>query len=166
VQVLQSALERNPDDRNAHLEMAKHLLKNDQARTDLINQHLARSYTINDNNHEARHLHAQFLFSSGKVGDAWSLFQVIGTNAPPEFRQRASESPISKRLPRFQGTIATLKATMAFIKTGGYVADIFTHASSTKPEIWRALRVGDTVSFSISFNRNGPVAFDITHASI
>jgi cold shock CspA family protein len=100
-----------------------------------------------------------------KVGDAWSLFEVIATTAPPEFRQRASESIISKRLPRFQGTIATLKATMAFIKTSGYVADIFAHASSTKPENWRNLRVGDAVSFYIRFSRNGPTAFDIIHTT-
>lgn len=58
--VLKDALERNPDDKTAHLEMAKHLLHNEPGRTDLINQHLSRSYLTNDNSHEARYQHAQF----------------------------------------------------------------------------------------------------------
>ena len=161
LQVLQTALERNPDDKAAHLEMAKHLLTHNAARTDLINQHLSRSYLTNDNNHEARHMHAQFMFATGKAGDAWSLFQLISVTAPSEFRQREEESQISKGLPRYQGTIATLKTTMAFIRSSVYTADIFAHSSGTKREVWRQLRAGDAVTFSIRFSRSGPVAVAI-----
>ena len=143
-QVLQSALDRNPDDWTAHLETAKHLISTDASRTELINQHLARSYTMNDNNHDARHLHAQFLFLIGRAGEAWSLFQVVDAVAPADFRQRASESIISARLPRYQGTIDAHKATMAFIKSSAYPASIFAHASNTKPEIWASLRAAAT----------------------
>jgi cold shock CspA family protein len=120
---------------------------------------------MNDNNHEARHLHAQFLFMTGKAGDAWSLFQVVDATAPADFRQRASDSIISTRLQRYQGTIGALKATMAFIKGPGYPADIFAHASNTKSEVWRSLRAGDDVSFNIRFSRSGPVAFDIRQSN-
>ncbi|MGE3066006.1 MAG: SIR2 family protein [Variibacter sp.] len=165
IEMLQSALDRNQDDRAAHLAMAKHLLAVEPLRTDTIQQHLARSYRVNDNNHEARSLHAQVMFMTGKTGDAWSLFQLLDASAPPDFRQRASESIVSEKLPRYQGTIATMKATVAFISCPAYPADIFAHARNTKPETWRALRPGDAVSLAIRFSRSGPAAFDIEFAN-
>ena len=165
IEVLESALARVPDDRAAHLAMAKQLLAAEPHRTDPILQHLARSHRINDHNHEARSLHAQVLFMSGKSGEAWSQFQVLDASAPPDFRQRASESIVSKQLPRYQGTVASARATMAFITSSAYPAQIFAHATNTKAEIWRTIRPGDAVSFAIRFNRSGPAAFDIEHVN-
>lgn len=165
IEMLESALARDPDDRAAHLAMAKHLLRAEPHRTEPILQHLARSHRVNDHNHEARSLHAQVLFMAGKLGDAWSQFQLLDATAPPDFRQRATESIVSKQLPRYQGTIATAKATIAFITFSGYPTQIFAHATNTKTDIWRTLRPGDSISFAIRFGRSGPAAFDIQHAN-
>jgi hypothetical protein len=165
IEMLESALARDPDDRAAHLAMAKHLFQAEPHRTETILQHLTRSHRVNDHNHEARSLHAQVLFMTGKFGDAWSQFQLLDATAPPEFRQRAAESIVSMRLPLYQGTIATAKATMAFITSSVYPDQIFAHATNTDAEIWHALRPGDAVSFAIRFSRSGPAAFDIQHAN-
>lgn len=165
IEMLDSALARDPEDRAAHLAMAKHLLQAEPHRTEPILQHVARSHRVNDHNHEARSLHAQVLFMAGKSGEAWSQFQLLDATAPLEFRQRAAESIVSTRLPRYQGTIATAKATMAFLTSSAYPDQIFAHATNTKPEIWSTLRPGDAVNFAIRFSRSGPAAFDIQHAN-
>lgn len=165
VEVLESALERNPSDKGAHLEMAKHLITKELQRRSLIDQHLAASYTLNDQNHEARYLHAQFFFLDGKVAEAAKLFQTIDATAPDDFRQRApaSNTIVTERLQRYRGTIANLRATIAFISTTAYPANIFSHQSATSRETWRSLRPGDAVTFEIRFNRSGPVAIDLAH---
>jgi cold shock CspA family protein len=165
MEVLRSALGRNSDDRSAHLEMAKHLMVNERGRVDLINQHLAHSYATNDHNHDARHLHAQYLFSIGRAQEARSLFAAIDASAPQEFRRRApaNDSIVSARLHRYTGTIATLKATMAFIRCAAYPNDVFAHSNDTRRELWRSLRAGDGVSFKVRFNRAGPVALELEH---
>ena len=163
LEVLQSALQRNPDDRLAHLEMAKHLIHEEPDRTEAINQHFALSYAPNDQHFEARHLHAQYLFLIGKPLDAQNLFSTIDRTAPMKFRRRAAtrDNIVSEQLPRHQGTIVTLKATMAFIHSAAYPTDIFAHANNTHHEIWRALRSGDGITFKLRFNRSGPVALGI-----
>lgn len=162
--VLQTALHRNPDDRLAHLELAKLLICEKPDGIQAINQHLARSYGPNDHNFEARHLHAQYLFLIGSPSDAQKLFQEINQTAPRHFRRRvsATDNVVSRKLKRYQGTIVTLKATMAFIQCSAYPADIFAHANDTRHEIWRLLRSGDGITFKLRFNREGPVALDIT----
>ena len=62
IQMLQSALGRDPSDHRAHLEMAKHLFRIEPDRSEVIQQHFLRSYAPNDQRFEARHLHAQYLF--------------------------------------------------------------------------------------------------------
>ena len=143
--------------------MAKHLIRAEPDRTEAINQHFALSYAPNDQNFEARHLHAQYLFLIGKPVDAQNLFSTIDRTAPVNFRRRAAatDSIVSGKLQRQQGTIVTLKATMAFIRCAAYTADIFAHANNTQHEIWRSLRSGDGITFRLRFNRSGPVALDI-----
>ncbi len=162
-EVLQSALTRNPDDKLVHLEMAKHLIRSEPDHAEVINQHFARSYAPNDDNFEARHLHAQYLFFTGKPEDAQTLFSMIDRIAPVPFRRRAAseDSIVSNKLGRYQGTIVTLKATMAFIRCSSYPADIFAHANDTENNVWRSLQNGDGITFKLRFNRSGPVALQI-----
>ena len=167
LKVLQEALHRNPDDRLAHLEMAKHLIRVESDHREAINQHFELSYIPNDQNFEARHLHSQYLFLIGRPVDAQNLFLKIDQTAPVNFRRRAAtkDSIVSGKLQRHQGTIVTLKATVAFILCPAYPADIFTHANDTQREIWRSLRSGDGITFKLRFNRSGPVAMDIKQQS-
>jgi len=164
-EVLRSAIERNPDDRMAHLEMAKYLLAKDPDRHLAIQQHLAKSYASNDHNYEARYLHAQYLFLTGSAYEAQQVFAQIDRHAPPHFRQRAPahDTIITSRLGRYTGTIASLKATIGFIQSAAYPARIFTHANDTPPLMWSSLRASDTVSFKVRFNRKGPIAVDVLH---
>ena len=165
LEMLQSALSRDPSDHRAHLEMAKYLFRIEPDRRDAIQQHFMRSYAPNDQRFEARHLHAQYLYLIGKSAESKELFSEIDRTAPSSFRRRAekSDSMVSRQLRRYQGTLVTIKATMAFIRCPAYPSDIFAHANDTQQEVWRTLRTGDGISFQVRFNRAGPVALDIKY---
>ena len=165
LEILQSALDRDPADHRAHLEMAKHLFRIEPDRSEAIQQHFMRSYAPNDQRFEARHLHAQYLYFIGRSSESKDLFTEIDRTAPVSFRRRAEkdDSMVSRQLRRYQGTIVTLKATMAFIRCPAYPADIFAHANDTQQDIWRTLRTGDGITFKVRFNRTGPVALDIDY---
>lgn len=165
LQMLQSALDRDPSDHRAHLEMAKYLFRVEPDRREVIDQHFMRSYAANDQRFEARHLHAQYLFLIGRSGDSRELFTDIDRTAPARFRRRAEErdSIVSAQLHRHHGTIVTLKATMAFVTCSSYPADIFGHANDSEQDVWRTLRSGDAITFKVSFNRAGPVAKNVEH---
>ena len=165
LEILQSALDRDPADHRAHLEMAKHLFRIEPDRSEAIQQHFMRSYAPNDQRFEARHLHAQYLYFIGRSSESKDLFTEIDRTAPISFRRRAEkdDSMVSRQLRRYQGTIVTLKATMAFIRCPAYPADIFAHVNDTQQDIWRTLRTGDGITFKVRFNRTGPVALDIDY---
>lgn len=164
-QILQSALERDPADYKAHLEMAKHFFRHEPDSREVIDQHFRRSYSPNDQRFEARYLHAQFLFLVGRSSDSRKIFAEIDRAAPSSFRRRApsNDSLISAQLDRYHGTIATLRATTAFIRCPSYPSDMFAHANDTSEDVWRTLRQGDGITFKVRFNRAGPVAMAIQH---
>ena len=165
LEMLQSALERDPSDHRAHLEIAKHLFRIEPDRSEVTQQHFMRSYAPNDQRFEARHLHAQYLYFIGRSSASKDLFAEIDRTAPASFRRRAenSDSMVSRQLRRYQGTIVAHKATMAFIRCPAYPADIFAHANDTQQDIWRTLRTGDGITFKVRFNRAGPVALEIEY---
>ena len=161
--ILQSALERDSSDHRAHLEMARYLFRKEPARRDEIHQHFMRSYSPNDMRFEARYLHAQYLFYVGRSLESKELFAEIDQTSPPSFRRRAptGDTVISARIDRHEGTIVSLRATVAFIRCSSYPSSIFAHANDTKEHVWRTLRTGDGICYKVRFNRAGPVALDI-----
>ena len=165
LRILQSALERDPSDHKAHLEMAKYCFRHEPDRREAIDQHFRLSYSLNDQRFEARHLHAQFLFLVGRSSDSKEIFAEIDHAAPSDFRRRApsDDSLISAQLDRYHGTIVTLRATTAFIQCPSYPTDLFAHANDTSEDTWRTLLQGDGITFKVRFNRAGPVAMAIQH---
>ncbi len=161
--ILTDALERNQDDKGAHLELAKLLFVTDQAISVGAGDHLARAYSPGDRNFDARHLHAQYLFSIGQAKDANKLFDEIETRAPAEFRAAftASESAVSKLLPRFSGRVVRKDATYLFLRCSAYETDIYANENHSDSAAWEAIAQGHDVEFSVRFRRNGPVAHDV-----
>jgi tetratricopeptide (TPR) repeat protein len=160
---LESALDRDPQDKAVHLEIAMHLLSGDTDDVKRAGEHLARSYAKGDHNHEARHLHAQYLFLTGDVKGASDLFAAIDVAAPKGFRPHASrqESPISGRLDRVSGRIIKKGGSFAFIRSLAYVDDIYAPEYLTDGGVWDELQANNEVNFRVRFNRAGPVAIDL-----
>jgi hypothetical protein len=143
--------------------MAMHLILDGGDEVKRAGEHLARSYAKGDQNHEARHLHAQYLFLIGDVKGTSDLFAAIDVAAPKEFRQHApkQDSPISSRFERIAGRITKKAGSFAFVRSSAYVDDILAPESLTDGKVWDELQANNEVNFKIRFNRAGPIALDL-----
>jgi hypothetical protein len=161
--ILNEALARESDDKAVHQALAVHNLRQEQYDLALVEQHLRSSFSIGDNNYEARYMLAEYLFLIGKVVQAAELFDSIDNNAPENFRRVAprTESLITSRLPRYSGVVESLKARFLFIRSGIYPRSIFAHHSYVDNDILGDLSFGRDVNFRIRFNRAGPTAIDL-----
>ena len=70
--------------------MAMHLLTRDDP-PDMVGaeRHLSSSFTLDDQNFEARHMLAQLFFAKGEAPKSEAMFQEIARRAPPNFRKFA-----------------------------------------------------------------------------
>jgi tetratricopeptide (TPR) repeat protein len=161
--VLHEALTRDPDDKMAHLAIAKHLIMSDSREEDKIEAHLSRSFSKTDHNFDARFHYAQFLFYLRRGADALSAFQDLDRAAPPGFMSEAKKDGtlMSHRIGRISARVVRREATYLFVHTPIYPRDIYANERSTSPEFWDQLSVGTFATFTVTFNRQGPVAMGL-----
>jgi len=162
-QVLSDALNRDPEDKPAHLAMAMHLIAADEWDKNRIIFHLRGSYQVNDANFEARYILAQFLFAVGDVSDSVGLFSEIATRAPREFRRFAPkiDNLITTKLPSYTGTIEDIRDGYSFIRSGAHPNRIIAHRSAFEDSEADEVEVGQQVFFRVRFNRVGPAAVSV-----
>lgn len=163
IKVLQNALTSFPDDKPTHMAIALHHLGQPSYRGTLVEHHLRRSFSSDDQNYEARYILAQYLFLKGDVAEAAELFDLIDKRAPESFRRMepTGETIITRRLPRYSGTVESMKERFLFIRSGAYPRSIFAHYSLIYPEVLDELTIGREVNFRVRFNRTGPTAVDV-----
>ena len=163
LKVLQDTLAANPDDKPTHQAIALHYLSLQAFQNSLVENHLKKSFTPDDQNFEARYVLAQFLFYKGDVADAVALFDLINNRAPESFRKNVpfKDTLITLRFPGFSGSVESMKDRFLFIRSGAYPRSIFAHHSFITPEVLDELSIGQEVSFRIRFNRAGPTAVDL-----
>lgn len=161
--ILEEALRRTPEDKAAHQAMAEHYLEIDPPDLPLAMSHLGGSFSPDDQNFEARYLHAQLSFKMGDVQGAITRFSDIHRRAPREFRRFPPkvDNSITKRLPDFMGKIEEIREGFCFIRSGSYPIKIYAHRSGFEDSNVDDLEVGQTVSFRMRFTRSGPVAVDV-----
>jgi cold shock CspA family protein len=128
-----------------------------------VENHLKKSFSSEDQNFEERYIYAQYLFLKGDVEGSANLFDLINRRAPENFRRTApsKDGVITARLPRYSGTIESMKERFLFIRSGCYPRSIFAHYSHIEAEILDSLSIGQEVNFFIRFNRAGATAEDI-----
>jgi len=162
IAILNEALDRNPDDKVVHLELARRMLDAGQLLAQAAH-HLERSYARGDANFDARHLHAQLLFLNGNAAEAMKLFQEVDHASPPTFLSGGliPEKLVSSRLGRYRGRIVRKEATFALLSTASYPSHIHVPQRHSDPDHWKVLGTGSDVDFSVNFNRRGPVAVDV-----
>ena len=161
--ILEETLAQDADSTELHYRMADFLLKNYPSEQRLIVDHLAAAYTRNDGRYEARYLHAQCLFWVGHLEDCATLFSDIDARAPAKFKEspRVVETPVTRLLPRYSGTICRVEMTFALVKSPAYIHELFSRDRFSPPETWDRLRFGLEVNFKIAFHRSGPIAVDL-----
>ncbi|MEJ6389817.1 P-loop NTPase [Gymnodinialimonas ulvae] len=157
---LEKALERFPQDKQVHLQMA--LLKFDMGRevAPEAEFHFRSSFSPGDHNFDARFFFAEFLFWMGKTDESKALFEEIDAKAADSFRKAASTSDdaITSKLGEYAGTIESIKDRFFFVRFGGYPTAIFAHMSALIDLNFEDLQVGMPVMFKLRFNRKGPTA--------
>lgn len=161
--ILKEALAKETEDKAVHQALAMHYLRQDNYDQDTVENHLKSSFSVGDNNYEARFLLAEYLFAIGKTVQSSELFDAIDTQAPEKFRRLAprKDSIICARLSRYSGVIDSLKARFLFIRSGIYPRRIFAHHSNVEPDFLSEISVGKDVNFKLRFNRAGPTAVDL-----
>jgi tetratricopeptide (TPR) repeat protein len=161
--VLMDALTRNPDDKAVHHAIAMFHLQQADYDAGLVEEHLQKSFSMEDHNFEERYILAQYLFLKGNMPGAVALFDTIEKRAPDHFRKVApkTESVITAKLPRYTGIVEEIRDTFLFIRSGCYPNRIFSHFSAIDPDVLEDLYVGQEVNFRIRFNRAGPTAAEI-----
>lgn len=162
LKVLREALDRDPDDKAMHLELARMALEAGEPLARAMH-HLDRSYGRGDANFDARHLHAQLLFMNGSAAEAFKLFREVDHAAPPAFRSGGSipATPVSRRLGRHRGRIVRKEATYALVSTASYPGHLHVPQRHSDEGQWRMLGSGSDIDFSVGFARRGPVALDV-----
>jgi len=161
--VLHEALARDPDDKMAHLAIAKRLIMSNSQDDETIEAHLSRGFSKTDHNFDARFHYAQFLFYLRRGADAASAFQDLDRAAPSGFMSEAKKdgSVVSQRIGRINGRVVRREATYLFVHTSIYPRDIYASERFTSPEFWEQMVVGTFVTFATTFNRQGPVAINL-----
>ncbi|CAA2136720.1 SIR2 family NAD-dependent protein deacylase [Methylobacterium bullatum] len=161
--ILLEALDRIADDKEVHYAMALHLLEHDPKDFSGIERHLSSSFTLDDQNFEARHMLAQFKFSRGETGPSEALFQDIAKRAPRTFRRFApkTDNSITVSLPNYFGSVDQVRDGYFLIRTGSYPTKVFAHRSAFDDAEVDDIEVGVAVEMRIRFNRYGPVAVDV-----
>lgn len=157
---LKKGLERFPDDKSLHLQLALELIEGFETPSAQIDYHLKSSFTAGDNNLDARFYFAEYLFWAGKIDECFRMFQEIDKRALESYRKSApiKDDVITRKLVWYSGAVDTRKERFFFIRFGGFPSPIFAHMSSIGNVNYEDLGAGDSVDFRLRFNRKGPVA--------
>lgn len=152
-----------PLSKEAHFELARMLdsLGGEENRAE-IGQHLKRSFSAGDSHFEARFQYARHQFLFGSIEDAKKEFLSLGKVAlsPDVLNQvRAEVRDSTGAQVWFDGTILTVHASFAFIRSTSFHDAVFMHFKSVVPlEDWESMVPGMKVKFILGFAYKGPKA--------
>jgi len=157
--ILRDALEANANDKQLHFVYAQLLLKHSEGAADgEIVYHLKRSFSPGDANHEARLLYARQLYIAGDTEGSKLIFQELrNARIAPQFKDKI-QYPLDDT---FYGRVRRKEASYCFITRDGTADWVYAHITKMPETAWRALMVGERVSFKMGFSCKGPSAFDI-----
>ena len=160
IATLKEGLERFPNDKDVHLEMALALIKVKEKPHESIEYHFKSSYSSGDNKFDSRFYFAEYLYWAGRIEEAQAIFDEIDRLAPKNFRPMAAKTDdlITGRIGEFSGNVETRKERYFFIRSGSSPNSIFAHYSSIIETTYDEIEVGGKVKFRVRFNRKGPVA--------
>ncbi len=120
-----------------------------------------KSFIEGDSNYSAQLFYARQLYINGKVTEALSRFSEL--RRAPLTRRRQPRSPWLRAgvSARFTGPIESVETNHGWVRRDGDPHSIYLSETSLSSDDWNAIKRGDRVSFSISFNFFGPVAVDV-----
>lgn len=163
IAILREALDRDPNDKSAHLELARSLfIQDDFGDRGAAKRHLQLSYVRGDRNLVARFLHASLLYCEGSYDKAMPLFgELEKSKSDTKLRLSESEDWILDSGKNRAGRLVNKLATYSFINLPGAPKNIYAPEHRSYPDNWDALRNLTEVAFDLDFNRKGPLAINV-----
>jgi hypothetical protein len=156
--IIEKSLKFLAGDKELNLIYAQFLIKTKPSEFSLINHHLGKAYTENDNRHYALYLHAKTLYISGAVEQSLIKFKKLWQlSIDPEIKQRVYdfvEHDGQKVI--YEGVIKDFFYSHGWLIRNHTSDEIFFHTNSTN-----SIRIRDHVSFNLGFNYGGPIAVNV-----
>jgi cold shock CspA family protein/thioredoxin-like negative regulator of GroEL len=165
---LLQCLQQNPVSKEAHLELARVLMKlGELGNAGEIAYHLKRSFTKGDANYGARFWYARHEYLYGDGMEAEREFHALAeSKLPPGVINRADGlvKNTDGSVRDYSGSLRALYTDYGFVSSVGLPSDVFAHLLEFPPGIWEQVFVGMPVKFNLSFRMRGPYAINIRPA--
>lgn len=163
IETLRNGVNRFPENRQIHFELALCLIKRNRVPTREIEGHFRASYVVGDHALDARFYHACYLFWMGSISESQKLFDEVYERSSDDYRTKPNpeQGLIDQFIGQQTGTIASIINDYFFIQSGCYPKQIFAHASALCKAEMYDLAPNRSVCFHIRFNRRGPVATSV-----
>lgn len=162
--VILKSLKSLPGDKEINLLYAEFLIENKPQEYDLINHHLKKSYTENDNRHFAQYLHAKSLYLMGDIRQAMDKFSYLRRAAiDPEIKIRVLDFlKEGNQLIQFKGIVKDYFYNHGWIIRNSFNDEIFFHNNGISAPKSTVLKKDTKVIFNIGFTYGGPNAVNIS----
>jgi tetratricopeptide (TPR) repeat protein len=162
IAVLVRCLQVNPNSKRVHFELALlYMRKPDENTSDLILDHLRRSFTTGDHNYEAQFWYARQAFVMGRYDEATKMFAAL-RSAPVSSREknqiRGTVVDGAGRSRVFTGEIANVEPNYLFIRSADFPDNVFAHRSVARDFDWDYLKRGINIAFTVGFSMRGVAA--------
>jgi cold shock CspA family protein len=132
--------------------------------TELIFDHLRRSFASGDQNYDAQFWYARQAFLAGNLSEASDKFKALrNANMPVQLRNqvRGTVTDASGRGRVYLGEVASIEDAYMFVGSPELKENIFVHRTRVADQGWGNFSRGGRVAFTLGFSMRGPTAVSI-----
>ncbi|MDQ8208235.1 SIR2 family protein [Coraliomargarita sp. SDUM461003] len=160
IETLQKCIENSGTAKIAHFCLAKIRINNDET-SELILQHLRKSFSDGDSNYDAQFWYARELFLNNKHDESRAMFDTTKTlKLPPDFKN-SIRGIVRKNGENvdYEGTIEHFEENYLFLNYGtNNKVKIFTHAERCTADIWEKITPKSQIVYNLGFTMRGAQA--------
>ena len=160
IEVLTKSIANNPINPEAHLELAMIYIDGDENKnSEIIIEHLKRSFTEGDTNYDAQFWYARhnFLygdrFESNKICTQLSRAKLPAKN---KFKVRGIVKADDGSNSKYKGKIKSKQESFCFAYVESIKADVYLHFKEFESKEWAELYEGAEIEFNLGFTLKGP----------
>jgi len=171
IKCIETALLAHPSDRLLHYTYARLLWDGPVRDAATAAYHFRKSFMDGDNNIEAQFWFARATFESNdprERAEGVRIFERL-RNVPMQHDERTRIRDVSTKDGRrstYFGRITRCEARFAFAEMDGAADRVFIHADTADEEIFKTLRIGDRIQFSLGFSFAGLQARDTVKVGV
>ncbi len=161
VSMLRKLTAEQPLSKDAHFELARILMQSgEQKNAKEISHHLKRSFSPGDSHLDARFAYARHEYLFGSLETAKGEFDALRRSgmSPAALGQVRKEIRDNRgQAVVYEGKIASLHESFAFVSIAEFSDQVFMHYSSAADtKVWERIVRGDNVKVTVGFSYKGP----------